>query len=365
VAVQNTTAVSNQIMINDQLSVGGDYLVACRAISGPSNPYSKICFSHFDASYCDHSLVNNTGIYPNVCASFKVQYRGNAVSYVVNVNAAEQGGVDLGIQPWTYTTPTSSQIISRVGYFLPANFSGAPINYDLTIDVNYALPDATGNLIYFSAIKGANCQLTLNAEGDVQLKSTDRCPTVKSISANIYTDRQVCGAIRYDWRFIRFQPSFADAIIVEGPANVNYLNLATVPGIANNQLYKVEVRPVFDNGVVAEWGLGQCMKTSATGMMQDPNANELSAMISSNHGFSIFPNPSTQNEFILSSNHVMDGSVSIKMFDLLGNLVYTEQLNMVQTSALPVVIKSDLSNGIYLIKINDGVAEETIRWVKQ
>jgi hypothetical protein len=365
VAVQNTSAVSNQIMISDQLSVGGDYFVACRAISGPSNPYAKICFSHFEASVCDHSLVNNTGIYPNVCASFKVQYRGNAVSYGLNVNSAEQGGVDLGIEPWSYTTPTSSQIISRVGYFLPANFSGAPITYDMTVDVNYALPDAMGNLIYFTAQKGSNCQLTLNAETDVQLRAADRCPSLKSISASIYTDHQICGAVRYDWKLTRFQPTFAEAIIVEGPANANYLNLATVPGIANNQLYKIEIRPVFENGVVADWGLGQCMKTTASGMILDPNGGNLTALAPSNQSFTVFPNPSLQNEFILSSDKVIEGKVTIKMIDLLGNVVYTDQLNMVQSSATPVSIKTDLAKGVYLIKIQNENTEQTIRWIKQ
>jgi hypothetical protein len=366
IELESESGVSNQILYSDQLELGGEYLVASRALAGPSNIYSKICFNHFESSNCDHSLVNNTGIYPNVCASFKVQYRGNAVSYGINVNAAVQNGVDLGIAPWSYTTPTASQIISRVGYFLPANLTTAPITYDINVDVTYALADAAGNMVYFTAMKGPQCQLTLNQEIPVELRSADRCPTLKSTNSNVYTDRQICGAIRYDWMFIRFQPSSLEPVIVEGQPNVNYLNLAAVPGMANSALFKVLVRPVFDNGVVGEWGIGNCLKTTATGMILNPDGNgALSNQITDQNSFSIFPNPSVGNEFTLTSDYNVDNPVFLTMTDLLGNRVFSQQLVWDGANSTTVNVDKSVASGVYLVRIMSNGNESVIRWIKQ
>jgi hypothetical protein len=366
IEIESEIGVSNQILYNDELTAGGEYLIACRALNGASNPFAKICFSHFETSLCDHSLVNNTGVYNNVCNSFKVQYRGNALNYTVNVQSAEQNGLDLGINEWSYTTPTASQVIQRLGYFLPVNLSGAPIEYTVSVDVNYGLADAAGNMEYFTARKGENCSIVLNAESSVVLRTSDRCPTLKSLNSTISTNRQVCGAIRYDWMFIQFQPSVEEPIIVEGPNNVNTLNVGSIPGIGNSHLYKVLVRPVFDNGLLGEWGEGFCMKTTASGMVMEPGITPALAQLT-NQGvnYSVYPNPGMGNSFTIQSNQSMEGIIEVRMMDVVGNLIQLKAIQSENSNVMVIESTDQWANGVYLIKINFNGQEEVIRWVKQ
>jgi hypothetical protein len=342
---------------------GGVYLVACRALQGASNTYAKLCFNHFAASVCDHSLVNNTGVYPNVCASFKVGYRGNATNYVIQVNEATQNGVNLNVSPWSYTTPTSSQIVSRVGYFLPYNLSGSPISYDLSVDVVYSLADAAGNWVNFTARNGDHCQLVLNSENPVALRSTDRCPTAKSINSSVSTDRQICGAIRYEWRFTKVLPFAEPTVSVEGPLNSNALPLNTVPGMAGGCTYQVQVRPIFEAGVVGNWGLSYCMKTTASGMILEPEGDVLSA-IEGDMQVVVYPNPGVSGQFTINVDQVLNGKIQIDMFDVLGNLVYQTGNVVEKTNLVNVDVKNDLSNGMYLIKFRYNGEENSVRWIK-
>ena len=359
------TGVSNQIMYNDELEVGGEYFVACRAMNGPSNVYSKLCFNHFGASTCDHSLSNNTGIYAGVCASFKVEYKGNAMNYLVNVNTASQQGVALEIEPWTYMTPTSSQVISRLSSILPPNYSTSPIAYGVDVDVLYALPDAAGNMESFMARGGIPCQITLNVENAISLRSADRCPALKSITSTISTDRQVCGAIRYDWKFIKYQPTLDPEVIVEGAANTNVLILSSVPGMSNNSLYKVYVRPVFANGLYGNWGPAQCLKTTSSGMIMNGNQQDAMVAISESASYSLFPNPSMTDEFIVQGSRNFEGVVEVVVFDLLGNEVVTSTTSPEGSNLIYVQSTRQLAKGVYLVRISNEGVQETLRWVRQ
>jgi hypothetical protein len=82
----STLATGNQILITDDLIPGQTYYIAVHNISGAMNTSAKMCFNHFVGSTCDHYYSNNTGVYNNVCTSFKAQYKGNATNYIFDNN---------------------------------------------------------------------------------------------------------------------------------------------------------------------------------------------------------------------------------------------------------------------------------------
>ena len=351
ITTEHEVGVSNQTLFTDDLIPGNTYYVVCRNMSGAMNTSAKICFNHFDGSTCDHYYSNNTGIYTNVCTAFKAVYKGNASNYVFNVNSASIGGVNQNITPWSYTTPTSSSIITRLGTLVPVNMGASPITYGLTVGVTYVLADAAGNLNYFMANGTSPCTLTLNPETTIALRSTDRCPTLKSVTSSIAPDRSVCGALRYEWEFTQVLPSAQQAVTVLGGLNSNVLFLNNVPGMGNGKTYNVRVRPLHSSGAIGEWGTTQCLKTASSGMIQEDNDQPNTHWISKESKMSIYPNPSADGILNLVWNQEIEGLQDLRLFDVTGKLIIQRQIN-VSGSQVQIELPA-LSNGVYMIQVND------------
>jgi hypothetical protein len=357
IATEHETGVSNQTLFTDDLIPGDTYYVVCRNISGPMNTSAKICFNHFDGSTCDHYYSNNTGVYANVCTAFKAVYKGNASNYVFNVNSAAIGGVNQNITPWTYTTTSSSSIITRLGTLIPVNMGASPITYGLTVGVTYVLADAAGNMNYFMANGTAPCTLTLNPEATVALRTSDRCPTLKSVTSSIAPDRTVCGTLRYEWEFTQVLPTAQPAVTVLGGLNSNVLFLNNVPGMGNGKTFNVRVRPIHASGAVGAWGTTQCLKTTNSGMIQESDADANDVLVDASQRVVVYPNPSSEGILNLIWNHEVDGIENLKVFDLTGKLIDQRNLN-VSSNQIQVELKG-LSNGIYMLQIG----EQRIPWV--
>jgi len=357
IATEHEIGVSNQTLFTDDLIPGDTYYVVCRNMSGPMNTSAKICFNHFDGSTCDHYYSNNTGVYANVCTAFKAVYKGNASNYVFNVNAATIGGVNQNITPWTYTTTSSSSIITRLGTLIPVNMGTSPITYGLTVGVTYVLADAAGNMNYFMANGTSPCTLTMNPETTIALRSSDRCPTLKSVASSVAPDRTVCGTLRYEWEFTQVLPTAQPAVTVLGGLNSNVLFLNNVPGMGNGKTFNVRVRPIHASGAVGAWGTTQCLKTTNSGMIQESDADANEVLVDASQRVVVYPNPSTEGILNLIWNHEVDGIENLKVFDLTGKLIDQRNLN-VSSNQIQVELKG-LSNGIYMLQIG----EQRIPWV--
>jgi hypothetical protein len=360
---EQEVGVSNQTLYYDDLVVGNEYFVVCRNLSGPANMSAKICFNHFDGTTCDHVYSGNTGVYSNVCVSFKAVYKANVANYVFNVNSASSAGNSISIVPWTYVTPTSSSIITRIGTLLPANFTASPITYGLTIGVTYVLQDAAGNTHYISADGTTPCTATLSPELPVALRATDRCPNIKAINNSIATDRQICGASRYEWEFTQLLPTPSTAVIVQGGLNTNVLFLNAVPGMANGKTYDVRVRSRHSSGSIGEWGPSQCLKTTGSGMILEPELESFLSLIQGNEGVSVYPNPSSQAVLNVQS---MDGWMSerlnIQIWDVQGKRIFAKDV-YASGAQFSLPLSSSFSDGLYWIIIKDGNTEHRLRWV--
>jgi hypothetical protein len=350
------------------LTVGQTYYVAVHNISGPMNASAKICFNHLNASLCDHYYSNNTGIYNSVCNSFKAQYRANAVAYTFEILSATQNSVNQNITPWSYTTPTSSTVVARLGTLLPANQGSANIVYTMQVPVLYSLFDAAGNFENLYAQATETCTTTLKAEPTIVLRSSDRCPTNKSITSTIAPDRTVCGAIRYDWEFTEVLPTAGTAQVVQGGAYASAFFLSNIPGVAPGKTYNVRVRPVHSSGNVGNWGAAHCMRIGAAGMvLQSESENEsVAGMESRGSGISIYPNPTAIGSFVLQYNGSPRGewtfaqeptttestsAQELKMMDITGKVVYQQHVVLNDN---PVEIKfGDLASGVYVVMVGE------------
>jgi hypothetical protein len=355
---EHEVTTGNQILYNDELSIGTTYYVACRHFSGANNPSAKICFNHFIGSACDHYYSNNTGVYATVCTAFKAAYRANAAQYVFGVESALQNGQPMVITPWSYTTTSSNSVVSRLGMILPVNNTGTPIAYGMKVGVVYAMSDAAGNSESVVAPGTTTCQTTLNSEATISLRVADRCPAYKAISSNISVDRTVCGAQRYQWEFTQVLPTAGSSVTVLGGLYSAVLFLNNVPGIAAGRTYNVRVRAQHSSGLFGEWGSTQCLRTSGTGMalLEADNPMESLEMLSDN-GFAIYPNPALNGQFSLIWKTASERMLNLKVWDMAGKLVAE------QTEAMEGQIweskTMELANGIYIVEVNG----QRQRWV--
>ena len=120
-------------------------------------------------------------------------------------------------------------------------------------------------------------------------------------------------------------------------------------------------------GVVDVYGAGNTDATGATAansnfFMDDVELYSMNVWIQelSNINVSVYPNPTSGN-FTVNLNEINSGDYSMNIVDVLGKLVYSENLNIVGQSTLNYDL--DLSNGMYFISISDGTATTTQRLI--
>ncbi len=338
---EHEETTGNQILLTDQLQLGREYFIAVRHLSGPINTSAKICVNHFLPSTCDHVFSNYTGTYSNVCSSFKAQYRGNASQYTFNV---------LEPQPWSYTTTSSNSIVSRLGSILPVNVTGQSKTYNLSVDVNYLIPDVAGNYESLTALSTSTCQVVLLPEGNIALRASDRCPVSKTLSQSIATDKAICGTMRYEWKFTRTLPTSAPAIQVQGGINTTVLFLNGVPGLVNNATYNVQIRALHASGQVGEWGNVQCLKIgSSSGMMLEPS-DAVNAIAESAVNWRVYPNPSLDGKITLVSNSQELMDHHIVLYDAMGRRVWSGVRHFSGSTSIDF---PQISHGMYTIDIDD------------
>ncbi|MEN9394121.1 MAG: hypothetical protein RL362_342 [Bacteroidota bacterium] len=347
--VQLANTGGNQTLFSDELVIGENYYIVLHGEGGVYNASAKMCFNHFVASTCDHTYSNNTGVYSSSCSSFKAQYKANATSYVFNVLGGSQNGTNLNLTPWSYTTTSSSSVVSRIGRIFPANQTATPIEYQVNVPAVYSVPDVLGNLHVLTATGGSACSVTMSPETTIALRAADRCPALKPLSSFISIDRTICAAEKYEWEFSQVLPVAQAAIRVMGGVNSSILLLTNVPGIANGRTYNVRVRPVYFNGTKGEWGTAQCLSTATSGMIvQNDNSNPIMETVVT-PTFELYPNPTSGEQVQLIWK---DGSVEhdeVTVWDLQGKRVMSLSFNQSEsnTLTLPTV---GLADGVYFVR---------------
>jgi hypothetical protein len=306
------------------------------------------------------------------------------VAYTFDILSATQNNVNQNITPWSYTTTSASTVVARLGALLPANQGTSAIVYTLKVPVLYSLFDAAGNFENLFAQATTNCTVTLNAEPTIALRSSDRCPTNKSLTSTIAPDRTVCGAMRYDWEFTEVLPNPGTAQVIQGGNNTTVFFLSNVPGITAGKTYSVRVRPVHSSGIAGQWGSAQCLRVGAAGMIQQSESESESVFTTSDSPIhrstdsplSLYPNPTTTGSFVLNYNSSRRGELTfapdataektfnpeaqeLVMMDITGKVVFKTQV-VLDGNAVEIEFGS-LASGVYVVM----VGEERMRLVVQ
>lgn len=94
----------------------------------------------------------------------------------------------------------------------------------------------------------------------------------------------------------------------------------------------------------------------------DPTSVEVVA--ENDFAISVVPNPNS-GEFTLTGTVLAEGPVSIRITNILGQTVLSKELPTTGHTVVEKIRLNDVAEGIYLLHINNGSAEKTIRFVVQ
>jgi hypothetical protein len=116
-----------------------------------------------------------------------------------------------------------------------------------------------------------------------------------------------------------------------------------------------------------EMGIGHASKTGSTythywtqvfgrgsGVLSTPTAVDLEA-----NGFSVYPNPA-RDLIYLDFNNKIQEPVEISITTITGQVVYQRAINYTGNDLLSINI-ADLSNGIYLLKTQNGISRKIVK----
>jgi hypothetical protein len=350
---------ANQVLMNDQMIIGQNYLLLVHQVNGTMSTGAKLSIQHLLGSAPDHVYgVNGTSSYSSVCNSFKAVYRSGGAAYVFQVLSSTS---NPQMTPWSYTTPTYNAVLAKLGTLLPANTGSSTVTYTVKIPVQYVFADAAGNNSIMMADPGVTGVVSLLPEVGPQLRSADRCPTTKTLSSQVITDKSICGAVKYEWEFTQTAPTAGMPVTVLGPLNTNAIILNTVPGIATGRTYNVRIRPVHANGGASSWGAVQCLKTTGTASMivEQPEENTVSASLE-NWTVSIYPNPSNGAP-IHAIIEGAEGPIHLQVFDLTGKRVMQQQWNVEGMTNTTLLLDQDLANGMYTLQFSSGTTQQCLK----
>jgi hypothetical protein len=357
-AMGTSTDAGNETLIYGGLVVGSTYYVCVRN----TNSTPGICtlrISYLRGSQADvNAFTGGTNTYTSVCQNFKAAFRANGISYVVkrwSTNAIS------GDPQWAYTIPSGT--ICQLGRIVPANLSGTTAPVYVTVDVNYNLPDAFGNLTPVTANGIVMSNFSLATEGDVTVRSADICPVYKSITSAVSTNRSVCGTQQYNWSFKQVHPIDGLPLSINGPmGGSRVIALSQITGIANNQRYDVKVRSMhFDGLSTTAYGSVACVRTIGSAGMSTENSEVVSQTLNNGAAVIIYPNPNNGQSLNLQING-MEGDVLVRVMDANGKLIITDRLVVEGSLNTSLTFSYGLSNGLYQVEIVNGASRNTMRF---
>jgi len=361
----------SEILYTDQLVVGASYYLCVQNVSNPGICNLSIAWL-FGSSNDINLYTGGTGVYNTTCQNYKCRFRPNATNYTVKrwaSLAAAEAWVSTGAggPQYSYTIPTGT--VCQVGRVFPPNVVGSTtVNYGVTVDVTYNLPDAFGNLNQLTALGFVAGTVGLNPEADLNVRTSDRCPVMKSATTgSIATNRSVCGARNYEYSFLKVAPLPLDAFAntASGAANGSrILALANVPGMGSGRTYDVKIRVKhMDNTTSSNYGSVQCVKTTGVAGMPTIEDEGVIAERSFNGvTTSIYPNPNNGSSVNLNVDG-MEGELQVRITDATGRMVYSNRYIVEGAMNTTMDFGQTLAGGVYMVEMNQNGQLSTMRMV--
>ena len=358
--------VSDEYLNYGNLNIGQQYYIRVRnANASQVGGNFSLCLRRLTSS--GNLNYTNTIIYDSGCD----------IVYATNTTGSTSCTIQL-----TPISPAGGPALFGEGSTVTlANFTGlngekVQYNtlYSATINLTYALPIGGGGTENLVISRVADNQLNVVSHMDINLSSLYECPTKVSLGALVRATPWLCDAVKYQWKFERMLNgvpylSNGNPVVIEafGPNGLRDFYLLGSLGFAAGTEWRVQVRPIFANGVVGSYGTNyQCMIFRGT-LAAMPTVGEEEEIIQEKNLDALandpvlYPNPSRTGEFRIDWLNQDDVETSLEIWDAQGRKVGTWQWTEINTH---LVNGNHWESGVYQIKITRGKTTHWLRWMK-
>lgn len=329
---------TSETLLSQSLQIGQTYYLAIRNFNTAAAGAFSFCIQSFEASDPDNGTVFNS-----LCGAFKCDWNGANVYSVT---------FDDGQNQYIGTNGSNTNIPF-------ANFGSLRygVTYDVVITSTFFINGNNG--VNTITIVSPSYQVTIGAHQSVALRSADRCPTMRSLSSFISTDRWICGTSSWNWEFLEVDEN-NNPIGVEPPTLVQtsnssrFLRVNQIPGAAPGKRFRVRVRPSFTYGQ-GSFGSEQylCIIGMVTARTEESGNVALRErnLLLKNSEFAIYPNPSNGSFITLNLIDFNQSSVEVKVTDGVGRNVYRRNINIESSKLVTIEFDVKLSQGFYFIEM--------------
>lgn len=367
--LKSTNAVSgigDEYLNFGELTVGGQYYVRVMQMDSPTLGGSfTLCTRRVSSS--GNLNYTNSILYDSGCD----------IVYASNITGSTSCSIQL-----TPISPAGGPVLTGNGASIPlSNFTGANgekfqynTTYQATITLGFVLPLGNGGTEVVSVPRVSTNNLVVQQHLELDLGSVHACPSRVTIGGTVRANIWLCDAVRYQWKFEKtvngiLQLVNGNPVVIEvyGPLGTRDFVPSALMGFTAGSEWRVQVRPIFANNVVGDYGTNyQCMKFKGTAasmptveeeddLFKDLNQDEALSLV-------LFPNPSGRSSVNVIWNAQESEDVQIIVRDMQGRMVQNiEHIQGNQT----LINGSELSSGLYWVEWHSGAHTQRLRWMIQ
>jgi hypothetical protein len=358
--------VGDEYLNFGELTVGGQYYVRVMQMDSPILGGSfTLCTRRVSSS--GNLNYTNSILYDSGCD----------VVYASSITGSTSCSIQL-----TPISPAGGPALTGNGASIPlSNFTGANgekfqynTTYQATITLGFVMPVGNGGTEVVNVSRVSDNNLVVQQHLELDLGSVHACPSRVTIGGTIRANIWLCDAVRYQWKFEKtvngvLQLVGGNPVVIEvyGPLGTRDFVPSALMGFTAGSEWRVQVRPIFANNVVGNYGTNyQCMKFKGTAasMPTIEDEDELFKDLNQNEALSLvlFPNPSGRSSVNVIWNAEESEDVQIIVRDMQGRMVQNiEHIQGNQT----VINGSELSSGLYWVEWHSGVHTQRLRWMIQ
>ena len=297
--------------------------------------------------------------------------------YATNTTGSTSCSIQL-----TPVSPAGGPALTGYGStVMLANFTGANGEkvqyntvYSATINLTYALPIGGGGTENVVVGRVTDNQLNVVSHVDLDLGSVHACPNRVVIGGLVRANIWMCDAVKYQWKFERMLNgvpylSNGNPVVIEafGANGTRDFYLYGNLGFAAGTEWRVQIRPIFANGVVGSYGSNyQCMifKGTLAAMPMVGGEEEITHeknLESMGVDPVLYPNPSRTGTFRIDWSNQEELETTLEIWDSQGRKVGAwrwEELNGHQVNG------SHWESGVYQVRVTRGKTTHWMRWMK-
>jgi hypothetical protein len=358
--------IGDEYLNYGELTVGGQYYVRVMQMDGPTPGGTFTLCSRRIASSGSLNYTNSI-LYDSGCD----------VVYASNITGSTSCSIQL-----TPISPAGGPVLTGIGSAIPlSNFNGPNgekfqynTTYQAIITLGFVLPVGNGGTEVINVPRVSDNNLVVQQHMELDLGSVHACPARVSIGGTVRANIWLCDAVRYQWKFEKtvngiLQLVNGNPVVIEvyGPLGTrDFIPTATM-GFTVGSEWRVQVRPVFANGVVGSYGTNyQCMKFKGTAAamptVEDESDLEKALDNLNDVALMLYPNPSGRTSVNVIWNADESEDVQLIVRDMQGRVV--QNFEHIQGNQF-VINGSDLSGGMYWVEWHSGANTQRLRWMIQ